>query len=76
MKRFTVVHAPKVSSNMQLSYKTSLKNLLPYFGEMPITGVTPKNITSYKQQRRVSGVTPATINRELACLSKAFTIAF
>jgi site-specific recombinase XerD len=76
MERFIVEHAPKVSSNMQLSYKTSLKNLLPYFGEMPITEVTPKKITSYKQQRRVNGVTPATINRELACLSKAFNIAF
>ena len=41
-ERFIKEHAPKVSVKMQLSYETSLKHLIPYFGEMNLLSISPK----------------------------------
>ena len=74
--RFIKEHAPKVSLNMQKSYEASLSNLLPYFGDFELSAITPKKIAEYKVLRYSEKVKPATINRELAMLSKAFSLAF
>jgi integrase len=37
--------------------------------------ITPKLIVAYKGKRYADGVAPATINRELACMKKAFNLA-
>ena len=73
--RFIKEHAPKVSLNMQKSYEASLSNLLPYFGDFELSAITPKKIAEYKVLRYSEKVKPATINRELAMLSKAFSLA-
>lgn len=75
MERFVKEHAPKVSQKMQISYRTSLKHLLPFFGNQTLVKVLPRHISEYKQKRLSIGRKPATVNREIACLSKAFSIA-
>lgn len=74
-EKFMKEHAPKLSMNMQISYRTSLGNLMPYFSDFKISQITPKMISSYKAKRYGDGARPATINRELSMLSKAFNLA-
>ncbi len=53
-----------------------LKNhLIPFFGEMIVTDITPKIISAYKGHRYAKGVKAATINRELAIMKHMYTIA-
>ena len=54
--------------------QTSLGNLLPVFGEMYLSDITPGQIERYKAQRLLK-VKPATVNRELACLKHMFNKA-
>ena len=74
-ERFMKEYAPKVSSNMQISYTTSLNHFNPFFEETNLLSITPKAISRYKGLRTDEGASPATINRELAMLSKAFSLA-
>jgi site-specific recombinase XerD len=75
MDKFIKEHAPKVSSSMQRSYTTSLKHLIPFFGGSNLLSISPKMISRYKVLRGDEGAKPASINRELAMLSKAFSLA-
>ena len=75
MVKFMQEHAPTVSTSMQNSYTASLKHLLPYFGISKLTAITPMTIYQYKVLRKSKGANPATMNRELAMLSKAFNLA-
>ncbi len=74
MERFMMEHAPKVSNNMQRSYTVSLKHLIPYFGKTNLTSISAKMISRYKILRRDEGARPASINKEQAMLSKAFSL--
>ncbi|MCF6149453.1 MAG: tyrosine-type recombinase/integrase [Candidatus Kuenenia sp.] len=76
MDKFMREHAPKVSPNTRCSYSASLKNLSAYFGNPELSKITPKLISGYKVLRYSEGVKPTTINRELAMLSKAFSLAY
>jgi len=73
--RFMKEHAPKVSANMRDSYTSSLKHLIPFFGDLTLLLISRKKISKYKALRLDEGAKPATVNRELAMLSKAFTLA-
>ena len=73
--KFMKEHAPKVSDGQQRSYATSSKHLIKFFGETDLLSISPKMISRYKVLRRETGLKPATINRELAMLSKAFNLA-
>ncbi len=75
MEKFMREHAPKVSENMQKSYSSSLKHLIPFFGDLTLLSISRKKISGYKVLRRDEGAKPATINRELAMFSKAFNLA-
>ena len=75
MKKFMDEHAPTVSDSMQDSYGCSLKPLSLFFGNLNLTSITSDKISDYKVKRRHEGVKPATINRELAMLSKALNCA-
>ncbi len=55
IERFMKEHAPKVSNNMQTSYKTSLNHLIPFFGESSLLSISPKMISRYKVLRNVEG---------------------
>ncbi len=73
--KFMKEYAPKKSVSMQNSYAASIKHLVPFFGDLHVSSITRKHISRYKVLRRDEGAKPATINRELAMLSKAFTLA-
>ncbi|MCP4986068.1 MAG: tyrosine-type recombinase/integrase [Colwellia sp.] len=75
MEKFMAEHAPKVSSSMQKSYATSLKHLIDFFGDTNMLSVSTKMVSRYKVLRKNEGMKPASINRELAMLSKAFNVA-
>ena len=75
MDRFMKEHAPKVSGSMQNSYTSSLKHLIPFFGDLNLLSISREEISKYKVLRLDEGAMPATINRELAMVSKAFTLA-
>ena len=76
MDKFIKEHAPTVSNSMQRGYSIILrKHLLPFFGGSNLLSISPKMISGYKVSRRGAGAKPATINRELAMLSKAFSLA-
>ncbi len=75
MDKFMQEHAPKVSSSMQRSYKTSLKHLIPFFGDLNLTLISRSKISKYKALRKGESIAPATINRELAMISKAFSLS-
>jgi len=75
MDKFMKEHAPKVSNNTQTSYTTSLNHLIPFFGESSLLSISPKMISRYKVLRKDEGAKPASVNLELAMLSKAFSLA-
>ena len=75
MEQFMEEHAPTVSLSMQKSYRGSLQHLQSFFGGMYVSDISSKDISRYKVNRRKKGPAPATINRELAMLSKAFNVA-
>ncbi len=75
MEKFMKEHAPKVSSKMQESYDVSLKHLNPFFGDLKLLLIYRRTISRYKVLRRDEGAAPASINKELAMLSKAFNLA-
>ena len=77
MNKFMAEHAPKVSSSWRRGYGIKLRNhLIPFFGEdTKLLSISPKSISQYKVSRSNKGAKPATINRELAMLSKAFSLA-
>ncbi len=68
-------HAPKLSVSMQRSYLSYSIHLLAFLGNSQLINLSPKKISRYKVTRREEGAKPATINRELAMLSKAFNLA-
>ncbi|GAN34857.1 MAG: site-specific integrase [Candidatus Brocadia sp. AMX2] len=75
MEKFMKEHAPSVSISMQRSYSASLKHLIPFFGTSKLSSISPKMISEYKVLRKSEEAKPATVNRELAMLSKAFNLA-
>ena len=75
MKKFMDEHAPTVSDSMQESYGCSLKPLSSFFGNLNLASIMVDKISDYKVKRRNEGVSPATINIELAMLSKALNCA-
>ena len=52
-----------------------LKRLVPHFGDLVLSKITPHHIEEYKKSRLDDGINPSTINRELACLKHMFTVA-
>jgi integrase len=53
----------------------SLKHLKPVFEDILISEITPRMINEYKTSRRKEGASPCSINRELALMKHAFTLA-
>src|SRR5437899_3262415 len=51
------------------------KHLLPYFGTMKASAVSSAALRGYVEHRKGMGAANGTINREMAVLSSAFTLA-
>ena len=67
-----------VSDNMSASntklYKTLFKNILEFFGDVPINLISFKDIELYKG-KRLETVSKASVNKDLSILKSAFNIA-
>ena len=50
-------------------------HLLPYFGDTPLSQITPQMVDNYKTMRLRDGIAPSTVNEELARLSHMMTMA-
>lgn len=50
-------------------------HLIPFFGELIVTEITPKIISGYKGYRYQKEISPATINRELTIMKHMYTMA-
>jgi integrase len=75
MEKFMKEHAVKREQSTQMRYVSTLKHLNRYFKDMQLADITPKTISAYMNMRRREAASVATINRELAMLSKAFNLA-
>jgi len=71
MKEETIKKTP----SSQRRDETSLKVLLPFFGEKLLTQISPSMINDYKLMRKAKGRKPATINREIALAKRMFNVA-
>jgi len=73
MDRFEREHLVKLASRQ--TGQAFLKRFRAFFGDRTLAEITPKLIGEYKSRRSATGVKPASINRELTCLRKAFSLA-
>jgi len=73
MDRYQSEYVVKKASHR--SYRSYIKNLVPFFGGYTLAEITPKRIVAYKAKRYSDDVAPATINRELAVMKAAYNLA-
>src|SRR4030042_5728420 len=73
MEKYLDEYASKRVS--EKSFRGYSKKPISYLGAYTLSEVTPKTINENKVKRRNDGVGPASINRELATMKKAFTLA-
>jgi integrase len=52
-----------------------VKTINRFFGDVPLSAMSPKAIADFKVKRRDEGVEPGTVNRDLCLLSHAFNLA-
>lgn len=74
MEKFLFEYAPKKKSGDR--FRGLAKNLISFMGDFTLLEITPKVVNEYKVKRYQDGVKPATINREIACLKRAFNLAY
>jgi integrase len=74
-ERFLREHGPRVGKMTVVAYKLHFNRLTEFFGDIPISQLTPRLVSEYKQKRLGMGRRPATVNREMSTLSKALNIA-
>lgn len=56
--------------------KFSIQRLAPFFGPLRAMRLTSADVTRYKTQRQGEGAANATVNRELAAMKRALTLAY
>ena len=74
MEKYMVEHSEPKKASAERD-RSSLTHLLPYFKEYLISGITPSLINKYKTKRRGEGASPCTVNREMALMKHAFSLA-
>ncbi|MDH4186041.1 MAG: tyrosine-type recombinase/integrase [Nitrospira sp.] len=75
MKRYLAERSVLKAPKSRVRDGSALKHLLPIFGEMVLSEVTPKTLAAYRSQRRTAGAATATINKELQLVRHAFNVA-
>ena len=65
----------QVKTSLDNSSQLSIQRLTPFFGPLRAARLTSADVTRYKTQRQGEGVANATINRELAALKRALSLA-
>ena len=74
MDRYMTEHSIPNKKSWQRD-RDSLTHIFPVFGELTLPEITSPRISEYKSHRRLEGAAPATINKELALMKHAFTLA-
>ncbi len=74
-EKYMAEHSIRKASGSRRRDETSLRKMLPVFGDMLLSQITPAVINKYKQQRLNEGISGASINRELSLAKHAFNIA-
>ena len=74
MKRYMAEYSELQKKSSERD-RSSLTHLLPFFGDISVSKITPMLINDYKNTRKKEGPSPATINRELSLLKHTFTLA-
>lgn len=64
----------KINKRSWIRDKQALKRLLPHFGDLLLSKISPRHIEDYKRER-LKEVSPSTVNRELCCLRHMFNVA-
>jgi len=74
MEKYMAEHSEPKKASAERD-RSSLTHLLPYLKDYVISGITPSLINKYKTKRRSEGASPCTINREMALMKHAFSLA-
>jgi len=74
MEKYEQYCADNNRRSTYLKKRFNVKNILAYFGDVPLRAVSPEGIESFKKTRRAS-VSPATVNRDLSTLKHALRLA-
>lgn len=74
-EKYVTEYAKRRKRSWEKDAERARNHLIPFFGGMRVTEISPKVITAYKERRYGQGVSPATINRELAILKRMYTVA-
>jgi integrase len=73
MTRYMSEHS-RIKKKSWLRDEVSLSHLLPVFGDLRLTKITPDLISEYKSGRLREGAKPATLNRELSLMKHSFNL--
>lgn len=74
MKKYMKEHS-KLKKRSTSRDEVSLLHLIPFFGTYALKDVSPSLISRYKTERLTNRASSATVNRELALMKHAFTLA-
>jgi integrase len=61
--------------NTQKRYKSSVRNLIAFFGNAKLLDITADTIEDFKEKRLSTGLSSATVNRDLAVLRRIMKLA-
>lgn len=75
MESFILEHMPTIRPRAADRYRTSIRALLRFFEGKGLDEISTEAMAEFEMTRRREGVTDATIIRDLACMSSAFTHA-
>ena len=75
MERYVRERVVGMSRHGERRARGVLKHLLPCFGAMTLSQVSPKEIAAYKWRRQQERAAPATIVKELGLMKSAFNVA-
>ncbi len=75
LERFHSEYLPTLKPATQDRYRTSFKQLAPFFGSLHLDEITKGRLADYVSARRREGVTGATIRRDLSALSSLCSFA-
>lgn len=79
LKDFSVVYLEKYAKPKKKSWRTDWKflnsQLVPFFGEMELSEITPKHVSEFVVKRQNEGVKNSTIHKHLQVLRKMLNLA-
>jgi site-specific recombinase XerD len=75
LERFHAEYLPTLKPATQNRYRTSLKQLAPFFGGLYLDEIKKGLLADYVAARRKAGVTGATVRRDLGALSTLCSFA-